>query len=128
MVGLGPVQCYPDSYPVLARLSANATNEKAAPIAEGRLYQNFSPFHVLAFIVDLVGFILPLSFSPDLLIKIKLLKIGTALNSGPVLVPREPGPDLVPQTPNPDEVGAVISAIDYVVSVGEKEFVITNSL
>jgi hypothetical protein len=33
----------------------------------------------------------------------------------------EPGPDLVPQTPNPDEVGAVISVVDYVVSVGEEE-------
>jgi len=41
--------------------------------------------------------------------------------------PREPGPDLT-QTPEPPEVGVVISAIDYVLSVGEKEFVTTNFL
>jgi hypothetical protein len=38
-------------------------NKKAAPIAKGgRL--GISVLHVLAFIVDLVGFCLPFSFSP----------------------------------------------------------------
>jgi hypothetical protein len=38
-------------------------NEKGRPIAKGGLLE-FHSIHVLAFIVDLVGFVLPLSFSP----------------------------------------------------------------
>jgi hypothetical protein len=38
-------------------------NEKCRPIAEGGWVKN-SVLHVLALIVDLVGFFLPLSFSP----------------------------------------------------------------
>jgi len=56
------------------------------------------------------------------LIKIKLLKIGASINSGPVLPQRaRPRSHLYPRTP---EVGVVISAVDYGVQWALGEFVI----
>src|SRR5262249_25335938 len=46
------------------------------------------------------------------LIKIKLLKIGAFINSGPVL-PQRARPRSQPSPPNPHEVGVVISEIKY---------------
>jgi hypothetical protein len=54
-------------------------NEKGRPIAKGGLLE-FHSLHVLAFIVDLVGFCLPVSFSPGSCTRAEGFLVTLAIN------------------------------------------------